>query len=143
MLDFSFLVFLGGAHDVEHVVEGLDTVLLGDYDRIFREEHCGVDVHFHEGGSEVILADAENGDDLWVHDGVLGDGGGMVHDGDLILVVHEEEARFFISLEEAMEVLGVLDLILDDEGIAMALNERFTPRARVEGDDPAPVCGDT
>ena len=70
----------------------------------------------------MILADAENGNVLRVRDWIFGDGGDMVHDGDLILVVHEEEARFFISLEEAMKVLGGLDLILDDGGIAMALN---------------------
>ena len=32
----------------------------------------------------------------------------MVNDADLILVVHEEEARFFVPLEEAVKVLGVL-----------------------------------
>ena len=47
----------------------------------------------------------------------------MVHEGDLFLVVHEEETRFFLSLEEAMEVLGGLEFILDDGGIAVALNE--------------------
>ena len=91
----------------------------------------------------MILGDAEDGDDLWVHDGIFGDGGDMVHDADLFLVVHEEETRFFISLEEAMEILRGLDLILDDGGIAMALNEQFMPRARVKGDDLTPVCGDS
>ena len=71
----------------------------------------------------------------------FGDGGDMVHEGDLFLVVHEEEARFFLSLEEAMEVLGGLDFVLDDGGVTVALNERFAPRARVEGHDLAPVKG--
>ena len=73
----------------------------------------------------------------------FGDGGDMVHEGDLVLVVDEEEARFFLSLEETMEVLGELDFILDYRGVAVVLNERLTPRARVEGDDLAPVQGDS
>ena len=89
----------------------------------------------------MILADTKNVNVLRISDWIFGDGGDIVHEGDLLFVVDEEEARFFLSLEEAMEVLGGLDFVLDDGGVAVALNERFAPRARVEGHDLAPVQG--
>ena len=49
---------------------------------------------------------------MWVPDGVFYEGGDGVQDADLFLVVHEEEVRFFESLEEAVEVLGVLTSFL-------------------------------
>ena len=73
VLDLGFGLFglFGCTSDVEHVVEGLDAIFLGDCDSEFGKECLQVDVRFHEGGAEVILADAENVNVLRISDWIL------------------------------------------------------------------------